>query len=319
MSFSTPILLLIFNRPELTEKVFVEIKKQRPQYLYIAADGPRINKENEVEKCRATRQVVLDNIDWTCQVKTLFRDENIGCGKAVSEAITWFFDNVEQGIILEDDCLPSSSFFSFCEELLNKYHDNSQVMHIGGSNFQDKNVAGENSYYFSNYIHIWGWATWRRAWQKYEFNLQGNDPQLAYMLKYKFSNGIERHFWQHSFETMANHLIDTWDTQWVHCFFKHNGIGITTAQNLISNIGCGPDATHTIHFNPIISELPVTEIEIITHPKKITINKRADRTSYRKLYQFDNTKFNRIKFRIGKMLPFIKSAYLSLKAVNKKL
>ena len=136
-TFSTPILFLIFNRPDVTKCVFEEIRKQKPQYLYLAADGPRANKPGEYEKCILAREVVLEGIDWNCELKTLYRDENLGCGKAVSEAITWFFEHVEEGIILEDDCLPNNSFFTFCSELLDRFRTTDKIMHISGNNFQD--------------------------------------------------------------------------------------------------------------------------------------------------------------------------------------
>ena len=152
MSFNTPILFLIFNRPDTTQIVFEEIKKQKPKYLFVAADGVRSHIIEDMEKCKDTRNLVLKGIDWDCEVKTLFRDENLGCGVAVSEAITWFFENVEQGIILEDDCLPHPSFFGYCETLLEKYNDNENVYVISGDNFQNGKQTGNASYFFSNYF-----------------------------------------------------------------------------------------------------------------------------------------------------------------------
>jgi hypothetical protein len=158
---NTPILFIIFNRPESTSEVFDVIKKHKPHNLFLAADGPRGSKEGEANLCELTRKLVLENIDWDCNLTTLFRDENLGCKVAVSTAITWFFNNVEQGIILEDDCVPSTTFFSFCEAMLNKYRNDESVMHIGGTNFLDDKIAIHDSYYFSKMVHIWGWATWR--------------------------------------------------------------------------------------------------------------------------------------------------------------
>ena len=160
---STPVLFLIFNRPELTEKVFQKIQDAQPKYLFVAADGPRDNKYGEKDLCEKTRAVVLENITWECEVKTLFRTENLGCRTAVSSAINWFFENVEEGIILEDDTVPDNSFFSYCQALLEKYRNHEQIMMITGDNFQDGIKRGNGSYYFSRYVHIWGWASWRRA------------------------------------------------------------------------------------------------------------------------------------------------------------
>ena len=159
----TPILFLVFNRPDTTSKVFQRIREIQPLKLFIAADGPRPEKEGEKEKCETVKRSVLENIDWPCEVKTLFRNNNLGCGKAVSNAITWFFQNVEEGIILEDDILPDKSFFNFCKDLLEKYRYDERIKVIGGSNIHKK--AGiKDSYYFSSICRIWGWASWRRVW-----------------------------------------------------------------------------------------------------------------------------------------------------------
>ncbi|MFH1427813.1 MAG: nucleotide-diphospho-sugar transferase, partial [Patescibacteria group bacterium] len=170
MSFNTPILFLIFNRPETTQRVFDKIKIIKPRHLFVAADGPREGK-NESEKCQAVRDIIKQ-IDWDCKVNTLFRDKNLGCKLAVSSAIDWFFDNVEEGIILEDDCLPDPSFFKFCQELLVKYREDSNVMCISGDNFNPNLYNGSDSYFFSKVASIWGWASWRRAWKYYDIEMK---------------------------------------------------------------------------------------------------------------------------------------------------
>lgn len=168
--FDIPILFVIFNRPDTTQKVFDEIRKQQPKYLYVAADGPRIGKSEDQMKCQITR-AIIDQVDWDCDLKLLFREENLGCGKAVSSAITWFFDQEEMGIVLEDDCLPHPDFFQYCKELLIKYKDVDKVKFISGTNFDIKSNQTDASYYFSAYIHVWGWASWRRVWKDYHYNL----------------------------------------------------------------------------------------------------------------------------------------------------
>ena len=159
MEFNVPILLIVFNRLNTTQKVFEKIKEVKPKKFFIAADGPRKNKEGEKEKTGEVRKFILENIDWDCEVKTLFRDENLGCGKSVSGAITWFFENVEEGIIFEDDTVPDKSLFNFCEAMLNKYRLENEIKIIGGVNFQDGIKRGDASYYFTRICHIWGWAT----------------------------------------------------------------------------------------------------------------------------------------------------------------
>ena len=166
-SINTAVLFMVFNRPNTTSKVFEEIKKARPPRLYVAADGPRKDKDGEEKKVLKVREIATA-VDWPCEVKTLFREKNLGCKSQTSSAITWFFKNEEQGIILEDDSLPHIDFFYFCEFLLDYYHDNKKILTIAGCNFQDGNKRGDASYYFSKYFQCWGWAGWRRSWSYYD-------------------------------------------------------------------------------------------------------------------------------------------------------
>ena len=170
-SVNTPVLFLIFNRPETTEIVFSVIRKAEPPRLYVAADGPRPDYPNDAESCEIVRAIATD-VNWDCKVKTLFRDQNLGCKLAASKAIDWFFEQELEGIILEDDCLPDQSFFWFCQELLGKYRDDTRIMHIGGTNFQFGKERTKYSYYFSRYAHVWGWASWRRAWKFYDVEMK---------------------------------------------------------------------------------------------------------------------------------------------------
>ena len=280
-SFNTPILFLIFNRPDTTQEVFNAIKKQRPKYLYVAADGARETKEGEKEICLKTRNII-NQIDWDCELKTLFRDKNLGCGKAISSAITWFFENVEEGIILEDDCLPHLDFFYYCEELLEKYRNEPTIKIIGGANFQDGIKRGDASYYFSAYSHIWGWATWKRTWNEYSFTLEEySKSDFKKTLKTYFPKWTERQVWMDKFLLMKKQAIDTWDYQLSFSIWENNGICIVPNVNLISNIGFGEDATHTTG-NHQISCLPFEKILPLTHPKQLCINREADEFYYKK-------------------------------------
>lgn len=282
--FDTPILFLIFNRPEITQRVFEEIRKQKPKFLFIAADGPRQDNKQDLEKCQVTRNLVVKGIDWDCEVKTLFRDKNLGCGIAVSEAITWFFNNVEQGIILEDDCMPHFSFFGYCETLLEKYKNNENVYGISGNNFQNGLLRGDASYFFSNYSHIWGWASWKRAWKYYDFNLEN----LEGFEKSKIINKIDKrktfkNYWILIFKKTAIKEIDTWDYQWLFTIWYNRGIMIAPNVNLISNIGFGKQATHTTLDSPFANMI-TQNIGKISHPKNTKINKKADRYTSNKVY-----------------------------------
>lgn len=278
----TPILFLIFNRPDVTFRVFEEIRKAKPEQLFIAADGPREDKQGETEKCEQARSIV-NKVDWPCEVKTLFRSKNMGCRDAVSSAINWFFENVEEGIILEDDCLPDPSFFAFCQTLLEKYRETEQVMHIGGNNHQNGKYKTSASYYFSKYAHIWGWATWRRAWKRYDVRMSdlGNVQKSASFKSYILNN--EHLYWLEIFIQTQKGKIDTWDYQWQYSVWKSNGIAIIPNENLVTNIGFNEDATHTKESSPF-ANMKVTGIGTnLIHPETIQRNTVADE-NYFNLY-----------------------------------
>jgi hypothetical protein len=274
-AFNTPILFVIFNRPETTRKVFEQIKLLKPSRLYIAADGPRKNNETDKENCEQARSVI-NLVDWECKTVTLFRDENLGCGKAVSGAINWFFKQEEEGIILEDDCFPDSSFFHFCRTLLEYYRNDERIMHIGGANFQRGNKRGTASYYFSANVHVWGWATWKRAWKKYDFDVSDVEDFISKnkIQKY-YSDTVIRDYWQAIFRNMKQHKIDTWDYQWLYSVWNNGGLAIIPQVNLISNIGFGGDATHTNADNEWANMITYSVGEI-THPIEVVQNTDAD-------------------------------------------
>lgn len=265
----TPVLFLVFNRLDTTKKVFGEIKKAKPKKLFVAADGPRT--KDEKKKTDAVRQYILDNVDWDCDLKTLFREKNLGCKYAVSGAIDWFFKNVEQGIILEDDCLPSQSFFRFCEELLEKYKYDERIMQISGTNFiQEKTAELNESYFFSKMPYIWGWATWRRAWKFYDVSFNKIVPYSA------SSNFLD--YLMHNKKVLDLQKINTWDVQWFS-LCKINGLTVIPKKNLIANIGFGEDSTHEMTNNVDKSFLQKERKEMgfpLIHPKKISWYKKFD-------------------------------------------
>lgn len=281
MPFSTPVLFLIFNRPDTTARVFQRIREIKPRHLFISADGPRAHKIHEKELCDAARKVVA-NVDWECDVKTNFREENAGCKISVSSGITWFFKNVEEGIILEDDCLPEISFFYFCETLLAYYRDDERIMHIGGANFQDGNTRGNGSYYFSNINHIWGWATWKRAWGKYDVGVSSYPELLRQdMLPHLFTNPKMEKFWEKRFELAYNGKIDTWDIQWQYTMSVNHGLAVIPNQNLVANIGFDAAATHTTDKFNTLANIPTSAIDSIVHPSQIIPDVTADYYAFR--------------------------------------
>lgn len=263
------VLLIIFNRPDVTMQVLAAIRAARPPRLYVAADGARAQRPAEAATCAALRQQVLAAIDWPCTVETLFREENLGCRRAVSEAISWFFGQEEYGIILEDDCLPHASFFPYCEELLQCYAHDTRVLHISGSNLlQGWQRDPDYSYFFSQYVGIWGWATWRRAWQLYD----AASPQLPELDR-------KSYFWRRFFHSLEQRMalqplwathngeLDTWDYQWAFTLLSQSGLSITPGVNLISNIGFGGQATHTHNVGHPWANLPTKPMLLpLRHP-----------------------------------------------------
>jgi hypothetical protein len=259
------ILFIVFNRPDTTSQVFAEIKNARPAKLYIAADGPRDGKPGETELCEQTRAIV-SQIDWDCQLTTLFRDTNQGCKNAVSEAITWFFEYEAEGIILEDDCLPHNCFFKFCDELLARYRDDKRVSMISGCNFQQGHKRGTANYYFSNLSHVWGWASWRRVWQDYDKELNAYTTDDARQtITNIFNEPLITDSWVHIFEELKAGRIDTWDYQLAFLNFFKGRLSIIPNQNLISNIGFGENATHTTQASPN-ANIPLVPLTGLQHP-----------------------------------------------------
>jgi len=281
---TTPILFLIFNREDTTQKVFDAIRLQKPKYLYVAADGARKHKQGETETCQRVRDII--KIDWDCELKTLFRDENLGCKMAVSSAITWFFDNVEQGIILEDDCLPDPSFFPFCEELLEKYKNDTRIGHIGGDNFFPDIVEKDISYDFCSYSHNWGWASWRRVWKNYDVNFPFWNEQKN-KRSFLFCNKRDEIYFSSVIPDVKNNHngINTWDMQYLFTLRSQNQLSIYPSVNLVENIGLGDlNATHTTEKNKKHS-VPVAAISFpLKHPQFILRNKKLDNTTAKKLF-----------------------------------
>lgn len=297
---NTPVLFLIFNRPDTTRQVFAKIREIQPKQLFIAADGPR-NIPGEAEKCDLTKKLVLDAIDWDCEVRTLFRTENLGCGVAPAQAISWFFEQVEQGIILEDDCLPDASFFTFCEELLNYYKDDTSVMHISGNNFQLGRKIGNGSYYFSEIPHSWGWATWKRVWKHFDWEIKELD-------KYLESNNSLNPYWIDRLKMVQKEKPeDIWDYQYTFCIFNKHGKAILPNINLIKNIGFNQDATHTKGELLYYSAQSFGSINNIVHPSDKSINIEADKFTMDTYFIQKNKFSTRVRYRLKRLKDYIEN------------
>lgn len=265
-----PILFLIFNRFNTTQKVFEVIRKYKPNKLYIASDGPRQSIHDEDKIILNLREKMLDSINWPCDVRTLFRNENLGCKKSVSAALDWFFKNEEQGIILEDDCLPNESFFRFCNELLEKYKNNEKIAMISGNNFNINKIR-EADYYFKRIPHIWGWASWRRVWKNYDIKMSDYpDFKKNKRIKGLWSEKKVQNYYIDIFDKVYDNKINTWDYQLTYSIFKNNRLCICPNKNLVSNIGFISNSTHTSVKNKKISNLPTEEINFpLCHPRRV--------------------------------------------------
>ena len=275
--FDKPILFAAFNRPEPTKKVFAEIKKIKPKKLFITIDGPR--NDEEKKKVDEVKKIVSD-IDWPCKVKTLFRDKNLGC-KSVVLAISWFFDQVEEGIIIEDDCLPTPDFFKFCSELLDKYKNDERIMHIAGYNFQRGWKRDEYSYYFSNYPYMWGWATWRRAWKKYDIHMKNyslikNKGYLSDIYPTKIEEKLIEYYLDFSHSKDPHNT--RWDNQWIFSIISNNSLSIVPNYNLVQNIGFEKDSTHIKPDVDAYLSMPIQKIKFpLTHPPFVIRDRIADK------------------------------------------
>lgn len=273
----TPVAFIIFKRPDTTRLVFEAIRKAKPPKLLVIADGPRPNHADDQDKCATTR-AIIDSVDWECEVLRNYSSVNLGCGKRPATGITWVFQQVEEAIILEDDCVPHPTFFRFCEEMLQRYRTDQRVMNISGNNFQLGHNPTAYSYYFSIYNHIWGWASWRRAWQMYDYEMK-SWPQVASTsfiesLVPKKENAA---YWRKAFNLAAEDANKNfWDYQWVYACWINHGLSVTPSVNLVSNIGFGPEATHTTKASKILNMSVVAMNFPIVHPPMMIRDLSAD-------------------------------------------
>lgn len=296
------VLFLVFNRIETTKEVFRSIQQAKPPRLYIASDGARDGRKDEQETVDQIRKFITSNIDWNCEIHTLFRESNLGCKMAVSSAISWFFEHEEMGIILEDDCLPSLSFFWYCEDLLNRYKNNKDIFLISGSGEPTLINEFKSDYSFTKYPFIWGWASWKRVWDQYDVNISDWMDNKSKLIDSVSEHKNTRRFWSLVLQGVYDFKIDTWDYQLSYIILKNHGKCIIPKYNLVSNIGFGPNATHTHDANDGLANRGAHNIKFpIAHPKNRSSNRVIDDF-------FDNNRFSqkstilRIKNKIVKVL-----------------
>ncbi|MBD2676356.1 MULTISPECIES: glycosyltransferase family 2 protein [Nostoc] len=301
----TPVAFIIFKRPDTTEQVFQAIRQAKPPKLFVIADGPRTDRPEEVQKCELTR-ATIERVDWDCEVLNNYSDINLGCAKRVSSGLDWVFDQVEEAIILEDDCVPNPTFFPFCEELLDKYRYDNRVASISGQNVQFGRKRTNYSYYFSRYNHCWGWATWRRAWQHFDIQMKlWTEIQEGGFLNDILTDRQAVDYWTSMFESVfANPASTIWSYQWTFACWVQSSLGIISNVNLISNIGFGLDSTNvTANQKQRYGSLPTEAIDFpIKHPPFIIRDFQAD--SFTQETLFRQSKLQLLKQRLNKLLKY---------------
>lgn len=278
-ALDVPVLIIVYKRLDTTLKVLECIRKARPKHLYVSSNAPNPNLTDDPKKVEAVRKAFDTQIDWPCEVHKLYRTEHLSAKHSISGGISWFFSHVKEGIILEDDCEVSPSFFPFCAEMLNRYRHNEKVFHISASNFQmGQNRAGEQSYFFSRYNHIWGWAGWRRSWEKFDITMKNLDlDSHRKALEKLFDRPQDRAYWEHLFRYVASGNLDTWDYQYMFTMWKHGGLGVIPKVNMVSNLGFGADATNSVDPNFALAGLAAEDLTFpLVHPKDVLVSEAAD-------------------------------------------
>jgi hypothetical protein len=283
MSIRTAVTFFIFNRPKLTEQVFNRIAQVRPQTLLVVADGPR--SAEDVEPCGEARRIV-DQVDWDCRVFKEFSDYNLGCKRRISSGLDWAFSQVKETIILEDDCVPSLSFFKFCQELLERYREDERIFLVSGDNFQFGQTRTNDSYYFSRYAHCWGWATWKRAWSQFDVTMSSwPEFRAGGYIKSVCEDPAEQEYWSNIFNLCYQDKINSWAYVWAYTCWSQSGLAALPDVNLVSNIGFGGDATHTGDPTSPLAGIPAREIWKIKHPKHVIRHAEADAFTFKNVFQ----------------------------------
>lgn len=267
-----PIVLFLFNRPALTAQVFAVIRQVRPAQLFLIADGPRLTHPRDPDLCAAARQVVA-TIDWPCTVHRLYSATNLGCGQRIASGLDWVFAQVEAAIILEDDILPDPSFFPFCQELLTRYHADARIAYISGYNALGGWAGQGASYFTCRHGSIWGWATWRRAWQHYDFTLDRfRTWDVAAILARHLADPEHAAHQAWLFAHYRGVAIDTWDIQWTLSCLLTGGLCLMPSHNLVKNLGFQTEATHTIDPGDMRTALARATLPLpLVHPTAVQL------------------------------------------------
>lgn len=245
IKLTTPVAFFTFNRIDTTKQVFEAIRRAKPPKLYLVSDGPRDHVAGEKEKVAAVRDYMESHVDWDCQVFKNYADRNMGCGKRVSSGISWVFEQEEEAIILEDDCLPDDTFFLYCQEMLEYYREDERIMIIGGSNSAASDYHTKEEYLFTKIPLIWGWASWRRAWELYDYDIKTWPEQKKKKAFRKLMPLKAYWVYEAEFDALYRHSYDTWDYQLYYAVMLHDKLNIAPRVSYTKNIGFQGEATHT--------------------------------------------------------------------------
>jgi hypothetical protein len=280
-----PVLLIIFNRPRHTRAVLAAIRKARPTKLFVAADGPRADVKSDATLCRAARDIV-EEVDWPCEVSRLSSSENLGCKAGPETAISWFFENVEAGVVLEDDCLPAASFFDFSGAMLDRYADRNDVMMVCGSNAAISWKPDQQSYHYAYNATPWGWASWRNAWREYDSTMSAwKTPEGRARVAATVANSKQERWRKRQFDRVCYGGFNTWDYVWTFTRLQAGAASVIPSRNLVSNIGFGPEATHTTRVRRKVASLPTSELRApFLGPRDQWVDHEYDQLVYRRSY-----------------------------------
>jgi hypothetical protein len=278
----TPVVLILFNRPDVTARVFASIRAARPSQLLLIADGPR----NDAERALTDAARAAADVDWSCDVHRRYADANLGCRANVWQGLDWVFDRCDEAVILEDDCLPDPTFFPYCTELLARYRDDPRVAMISGDNFQSAPPRDDgHGYYFSAIAHVWGWATWRRAWRRWfdvSMKTWPADRESAWLRDLLIEDEV-RATYRRAFDAVHEGKVDTWDAQWQLAVWRSRGLVALPSVNLVSNLGFGESATHTKKADSPDANLPTAAMQFpLRHPPEIRRDAAADLATWRR-------------------------------------
>jgi hypothetical protein len=258
---TTPVVFIIYKRPETTARVFREIARAKPPVLFVVGDGPREDRPGEADKVARTRKIIEAGVDWNCEVLTNYSDVHLGCRRRISTGLDWVFQHVEKAIILEDDCLPHPSFFRFCEELLNLHEEDESIFAICGFFKFVRSPYPPSSYSRISFPLVWGWATWRRVWEQYDVDMKDWDGNIDAVGNLSTFSPQAKEYWREKFNAVCANKIDTWDYQFAFLVLRKRGYCLHPHRNLISNIGFGSDALHTWYRFDETAALPVESVE----------------------------------------------------------